>query len=106
MPNVIKTIFGPEKAAKIYGISFTYTGLSSLLLFILSCSSIVDTENTSKVSCYEFMFYLGSGLSTVALILLLTLFNEEPYYKKENEDSIEKDEEEKPLLDNEKRPSE
>ena len=83
MPNVIKKIYGEEQAAKVYGVSFTYTGLSSLLLLYLSCGSIVDTENVKKVSCYDFMFYVGAGLSAFALLLLLLFFKEEPFSQKD-----------------------
>jgi len=70
IPNILKKIYG-EQAAALYGIMLTYTGVCSLILLGLLASPLG--------TAYIWFFELTAVMSAVALVILLTLFSEEPF---------------------------
>ena len=69
VPNILKKIFG-RQATSLYGIAFSYTGLTSVLILVLLGK--YPTE-------YLMFFALSAMFSLVSFVLLLTRFNEEPW---------------------------
>jgi len=69
LPNALRTIYG-ETATGIYGILFTFTGLSNLLILFVVQSQFGQS--------YASVYHLTAVLSFVALVLLVFGFKEEP----------------------------
>ena len=70
IPNVLKKIFGAQ-AASLYGIMLTYTGILSVIMIGLLASPL-GTD-------YIWFFELTAAMSAISLIILLTVFNEDPF---------------------------
>ena len=68
LPTVCSKIFG-DQAAMVYGIAFSFCGLTNLLAIIL-------IKFTLKHLGFAFFFYLSGGFNVLALILLLVFFKE------------------------------
>ena len=69
VPNILKKIFG-RQATSLYGIAFSYTGLTSLLMIGLLEAF---AEN------YLLFYFLTALFSTLALVLLHRNFSEVPF---------------------------
>lgn len=67
IPNALKKIFG-ESASSVYGVIFTFTGLSSLLMLF-----IVRSDFGAR---YAAVFEFSACLSGLALCILLFAFSE------------------------------
>ena len=70
VPNILKKIFG-NQATSLYGITLTYTGLSSLVMIALL--------ETSLSKEYLLFYLITAGCSFVALCILLFSFSEEKF---------------------------
>ena len=70
VPNVLKKIYG-DQATSLYGITLTYTGLSSLVMIALL--------ETSLSKDYLLFYIITAGTSFIALCILLFGFSEEPF---------------------------
>ena len=70
VPNILKKIFG-DQATSLYGITLTYTGLSSLVMIALL--------ETSLSKDYLLFFIITAGSSFVAFCILMFFFSEEPF---------------------------
>ena len=73
VPNVLKKIYG-EKGTTLYGIMFSYSGISSILLIISQTEFL-----TSSARSYDIFFYTCGGASVVSLAILLLFFKEEKF---------------------------
>ena len=69
VPNILKKIFG-RQATSLYGVAFSYTGLTSLIMI-----GLLQTfaEN------YLLFYYISAVFSMTALILLYLKFDEAPF---------------------------
>jgi hypothetical protein len=67
IPNALKVLYG-DRATEVYGIVFTYTGLSCLLIIFIVQAPFGQN--------YEQIFKLTALLSTVSLIVLVGFYNE------------------------------
>lgn len=70
VPNILKKIFG-DQATSLYGITLTYTGLTSLIM--------IGLLETSLGSEYLMFYLITAGSSFVALGILLFVFTEEKF---------------------------
>ena len=70
VPNILKKIFG-NQATSLYGVTLTYTGLSSFVMIALL--------ETSLSKEYLLFYLITAGCSFVALCLLLFSFTEERF---------------------------
>ena len=75
VPNVLKKIFG-EKATFLYGIMFSYTGLSSAVMMVMQSEFV-----GKKVSSYNIFFVINGCLSVVALLMLRYCFSPKKFGK-------------------------
>ena len=73
VPNVLKKIFGGDYGTALYGIAFSYTSLSAVLIIFLQGLLLNDNPQS-----YIYFYYMNGACSAFALILLFTLFNEKP----------------------------
>ena len=67
IPNALKCLYG-DRATEVYGIVFTYTGLSCLLIIFIVQAPFGQN--------YVQIFNLTAILSTISLFVLLGFFNE------------------------------
>lgn len=72
IPTAVRQLYGPA-AGPIYGVIFTFTGLSNLMVMVIVQSEFGKT--------YDNAFLLSAFLSSLALICLMLGFTEEPLYK-------------------------
>lgn len=82
IPNALRTLY-KDAAPSIYGVIFTYTGLSSLIIMLIVRSNFGKN--------YAEVFKLSSYLSGFALLLLLVCFKEVNLVDKlqqQNEDGL------------------
>ena len=70
VPNVLKKIFG-DQATSLYGITLTYTGLTSLIM--------IGLLETSLGSEYLMFYLITAGSSFVAFCILIFVFTEEKF---------------------------
>lgn len=68
VPNIAKQIFG-SKVTPLFGIMFTYTGVTGIS--IMALEKLFLTERT-----YEAFFLVGAGFSLVSLVLLICCFQD------------------------------
>lgn len=74
LPNVLKKIFGDQGTA-LYGIAFSYTGISAIMVLILQhyCLNVESEKSYNH-------FFIGTGvLSLLAAIILVTVFQENKF---------------------------
>jgi len=77
VPNVLKKIFGADNGTALYGIAFSYSGISSILITVLQ--GVVLNDNPQS---YIYFYYTNAGCNAIALVLLFTLFDETPMARK------------------------
>ena len=78
VPNVTKKIYGKDYGTRLYGILFTYTSITSILMIVLQVEFL-----TSDPATYNVFFYLNGGMSAISFIVLLIFFDEKHYFDKE-----------------------
>ena len=78
LPNEMRKIYGP-KSTSLYGIAYSYTGLTAIMILILQ-NIFLDSDSAAS---YNAFFYTCGSMSLVALILLLTVFTDEKFVPKE-----------------------
>ena len=74
VPNVLKKIYGAESGTVLYGILFSYTGITSTIQIFLQKAIL-----TEDASGYNILFYVNGLASCIALALLLLFFNERQF---------------------------
>jgi len=74
VPNVLKKIYGSENGTALYGIAFSYSGISAILIVILQTVLLTDDPDT-----YVYFFYANGACSVVSMLMLLTLFKEDKF---------------------------
>lgn len=79
VPNALKIIYG-EAAGPIYGVIFTFTGVSNLMMLFIVKSSFGQS--------YTQVFHLSAGLSLAALVLLVLCFQERQVMAKEDQSDL------------------
>ena len=79
VPNIIRQIFG-DKATQLYGILFSYTGISALILILLQ--KLFLNSDT-----YGLFFITGSVLSVFSLILLICVFDDKKFVNNVSEET-------------------
>ena len=79
MPNVLKKIYG-EKGTALYGIAFSYTGVSSLLILFLQAYWL----NSESVASYNGLIYVCGVLSLASFAMLVSIFTEDKFVSKRN----------------------
>lgn len=77
VPNVLKKIYGKEYGTQLYGVLFTYTSITSVLMIVLQAELLTD-----QASSYDVFFYINGGLSCISLLILLIFFKEDKFFKK------------------------
>lgn len=71
-PNIMKSIYGNERGTFLYGIAFSYTGVSAIIsLFIQGMWLEYET--------FEYFFLSYAVLSALSLTLLLLVFSDKKY---------------------------
>ena len=73
VPNILKIIYG-EQATFLYGILFSYTGVSSAIMMLMQGEFISKT-----VFSYNVFFAVSGGLSVVALLMLRYCFSQKRF---------------------------
>jgi len=76
VPNLLRQIFG-SKATQLYGIFFSYTAITSIILLFLQDGFLKDT-----VKSYDMFFLMNGLLSAISLLILLFLFKQDKYVPK------------------------
>jgi MFS family permease len=71
VPNVLKMIFGDKLAIQMYSVVFSYTAVSAFLQLALQ---VMFLRGHPEV--FGYLFYLGGGLSVIALLMLVLMFKE------------------------------
>ena len=69
VPNILKKVFG-RQATSLYGVAFSYTGLTSVLILVL-----LEYFPTK----YLTFFSMSAVFSLISLILLYKRFDENPW---------------------------
>lgn len=77
LPAIYRKCFGEEGAIRAYGVGFSYTGVSSVLILVV-VTFINGSGKSTEIEAFTPVIYMSVGLSAIALILLIVFFREEP----------------------------
>ena len=75
VPNVLRIIFGEKSASILYGVVFSFTGVSQVMIICIVLSQFGKN--------YLHVYYLMGGMSVISLLLLLLFFKEKRIYVKD-----------------------
>lgn len=75
-PNILRQIYG-SKATQMYGIFFSFGGLTSVILLFLQDAFLAD-----NFKAYNLFFIMNGCFSTISLLMLLFLFSQDKYVPK------------------------
>lgn len=76
VPNVLKIIYG-KQATQLYGLLFSYLGVCSIVMLLLLKSPLDEM--------YIWFWFLGGCMSIVALLILVTVFKQDKFERKERD---------------------
>ena len=71
---MLKKIYG-EKGTALYGIAFSYTGVSSLMILFLQAYWL----NSESVASYNGLFYVCGVLSLASFAIVVSIFTEDKF---------------------------